>query len=320
MKSERNKEKKIIITGATGQIGKPLSRALSEKGYSVKVFSRDPEHAKEAVPWASEYVRWHPETDDRAETVSGVYGVINLAGASIFASRLTRKYAEEVKASRITCISSLTEAMKSADIKPSVFINGSSQSYYGYRDRGNDPVNENSSAGNDWWSRDSALVEQEALKAESLGVRTVNIRTGYVLDSRGNGLPGQVSRFRKGQSSVLTPADSWRPWIHIEDEVNLIIFALENDSLSGPLNASAPDTVTNTGFTAALAKELNVPVKGKMPGAVLKLIMGNAATVFSKGTRIVPEKAVSAGYEFRFPKLKTALNDLVSRMEEPRSA
>jgi uncharacterized protein (TIGR01777 family) len=246
--------------------------------------------------------------------------VINLAGASIFARRLTKKYAEEVKKSRIACNRSLVNAMKNTEDRPAVYINGSSMSYYGYDDRGKESVDEKSPAGKDWWSRDSRMIEEEAMKAEALGIRPVNIRTSYVLDSKGNGLPGQVSRFQKGQASVVTPAGSWRPWIHIEDEVNLIIFALENNSDSGPLNAAAPDAVTNSDFTNALAQELDVSVKGKMPGGLLKLMMGRAATVFTRGTKIVPEKAVSNGFEFRYPKLKSALSHLVSQINASRPA
>jgi uncharacterized protein len=310
--------KYVILTGATGEIGSALMPALTQAGYEIIVFSRDPDGARRKVPGAGGYVKWAvDEVADWATHLNHAYGVINCAGENMFARRYSKAYGRIVVGSRIAGAGALVEAMRKVSQKPAVFINSSSQGFYGITDFDDRFIDEDAPAGTDRWGPEAALIDCEAFKAESQGVRVVSLRIGYVLDWRAGGLPAQVERERKGQGGATTPLNAWRSWIHIDDLVALYLFALRNAQVIGPLNGTAPNPVTSEDFANALSLQVNGrPNKRKFPGFLLRLLMGPAADIITHGKRIIPRKALDLGFKFSYPAIEEALRDLVPKIQK----
>lgn len=304
--------KRVVVAGATGLIGKALSKRLVESGYSLVVFSRNPDAARESVPGATEYVAWLPEeTGSCAATIDGAFAVVNLAGAPFF-TRWTREYQHEVHYSRLYGTRGLVNAMREARVKPEVFVYGSSVGYYGYENKDKDmKIDAGMPAGKDFWGQESKELENEAAKAEALGVRTIMVRTGIVLDEHGGALPPAVKQFRSFFGGYVLPGNQWYPWIHIEDEVGLIMYALEHEQVRGPVNGTAPEPQTNRDFNVTLGKVLHRPSWLPMPGFVLKLFLGPVATTIIHGRCVVPTKIQALGYSFNYTHSEQALRQLL---------
>ena len=311
-----SERKRVVLTGATGEIGSALAPALIDANYELVIFSRDPDTASRKVPGAAEYLRWSTEPDDDWDRwIDGAYGVINCAGVNVFSRRYTRAFARIAAESRILGTRRLVDAMRRARHKPRVLINSSSIGYYGLRDYDDEMIEEEAKKGTDRWALEAASIDAEPFSAESLGVRVVSIRTSYLLDWRGGGLPRQVTQIDKGRGSATTPMDAWRPWIHIVDEVALYLFALQNERVRAGLNASAPHPVRSGDFAVALTTAVvGKPVSRPMPGALLRLLMGPAADIIRYGKRVVPRKALDLGFIFAYPTLEEALRDLVPKI------
>lgn len=304
--------KRVIVVGATGMIGRALCKRLLASGYQVTVFSRTPEKARQIIPGASDYVAWQAEEHGAWEAaVDGAWAVVNMAGAPFF-TRWNAAYKREVTSSRIRGTRGLINAMRAANEKPQVFIGGSSVGFYGFDGSAKDKeMDESQPVGKDWWGSDSATIEQEILLAEELGIRTVLVRTGILLDAREGALGGQLPRYRKGQINYISPGDQWYPWIHVDDEAGLIQFALENEQVRGPLNAAAPNPVRNREFMQLVGQVLGKPMRGGMPGFLLKLFLGEVATVVIRSRRVVPAKALALGYRFQYAHAEEALKALL---------
>jgi uncharacterized protein len=249
-------KKRVVVAGATGTIGKALCKRLIESGYELVVFSRNPDSAREIVPGAAEYVAWKPQEQGPWEAVvDGAYGVVHLAGAPFFTRWKNEDYKREMNDSRLSGTLGLIHAMREARSKPEVFIYGSSVGYYGFENTNRDmKMDENAPAGNDFWGQDSKKLEEEAAKAEALGIRTVMLRTGILLSEDSGPLPGQVPQYRWFMGGFVLPGTQWYPWIHIDDEVGIIMLALEDERVRGPINVTAPEPPTNREFYKALGK------------------------------------------------------------------
>jgi len=303
--------KRIIITGATGQVGKPLSRQLIEQGYEVVVFSRTPDQARSIVPGAVDYVAWQAEEmGPWAKFIDGAYGVVSLAGAPFFRKWKNREeFERRGTGSRILGNRGLVNAMRQAAIKPRVFVSASAVGHYGFTDS-DEWVTEDTPAGADIWGLGNAAWEAEAAQAETLGVRTVRLRTGVVF-SRDEGMTANMlPQFRAGWGAVILPGTQWLPWIHIADEVGLIMFALEDERVRGPLNASAPEPVRFREFAQTFGRVLGKRVWLRLPGLFIQLGLGEVAASVLHNRRMIPRKALDLGYPFQFPKLEPALRDL----------
>lgn len=306
-------QKRVVVVGATGLIGKAVSQLLLERGYELVVFSRRPYEAKTIIPGAAQYVEWQPQKEGAWEQyIDGAYGVINMAGAPFF-RKWTPEYGREVHESRLFGTRGLIHAMQIAQVKPHVFISGSSVGAYGYDDKVsfNTPMSEDSPAGTDSWGQESLFLEREAEKAEPLGVRVVVVRTGIVLADHDSALQGQLPQFERGFGSWVRPGTQWYSWIHLDDEAALILYALENEQVRGPFNATAPEPQTNREFSQTLGRVLHKPVRFGTPGILLKWFLGPVAISVTNGRRVIPTKALASGFQFKYTKSEDALRDLI---------
>ncbi len=306
--------KRIVVVGATGTIGKALSKCLIERGYDLVVFSRNPDAARKTVPGAVEYMVWQPEeTGACSSAIDGAFAVINLAGAPFF-KKWTPEYKQEVTDSRVRGTGGLLHAMKEAKVRPQVFIVGTSQGYYGFDGTNRDQkMDESAPAGNDYWGQDTASYEKQIAEATLLGIRTIMLRTGVLLSEDSGPLPQQVPQYLRGFGGPVLPGSQWYSWIHIADEVGIIVYALEHEEVSGPINLTAPEPVRNREFAKTLGKILHRPAWFPVPGFMLKLFLGEVAAVVIHGRRVVPQKIVDAGYQFQYPTLESALRELLHR-------
>ncbi len=329
--------RRVIVTGATGLIGRKVCAKLEARGYRVVVFSRNPETARRTMRNGSEFVAWTPTEDGPwAAAIDGAHAVIYLAGANNFAQRWTKAYKQEIRNSRVVGTRGIVNAMRKANLKPKVFVCGSAIGYYGSRDA--TELDESASPGNDFLAEVVKEWEAEAAKAEELGIRTVLLRTGVVIGSnkRGVGLPidlkgaslkrpGVVLDFENGAMPLMAlpfrlfaggpigSGNQWFPWVHLEDEVGLIMLALENEQVRGPLNATAPETMTNKEFSKAMGRVLNRPSWLPVPPFALRIMLGEVANMLTEGQRVVPRKAQELGYQFRYPTVDSALRALFNR-------
>jgi uncharacterized protein (TIGR01777 family) len=301
---------KVLVTGATGLIGSALCDALLARDDVVVGLSRNPGKARLAQPG----VEWHPwePTLERppAAAFEGVDGVVNLLGEKID-QRWTDEAKKKIMETRRTGTHNLVGTIAGLDRRPAVLVNQSAVGYYG--DRGDAVLDETEPAGGE--SFDSEVVvewERAAHQIDATGVRLAILRTGQVLAVGGGMLAELLPPFKLGGGGPLAGGRQYLAWIHIEDEVGLILWALDNESVEGTINATAPNPATNRDFSKALGRALKRPAVLPVPGFVLDLKFGREfGQVLRGGQRVVPKRAQELGYQFRYPELDPALADLV---------
>jgi uncharacterized protein (TIGR01777 family) len=301
---------KVLVTGATGLIGSALCDSLLERGDKVVGLSRDPAKAGRRRP-TIEWHRWDPTLErPAADAFEEVDGVVNLVGERID-QRWTDEAKKKIMESRSTATHNLVQAIAGLERRPAVLVNQSAVGYYG--NRGDAVVDERTGSGGE--SFDSEVVEQweqAAHEIGSTGVRLVILRSGQVLDAGGGMLAELLPPFKLGVGGPLAGGNQYISWIHAEDEVGLILWALDNDKVSGVLNATAPQPATNRDFSKALGRALGRPAVVPVPGLVLDLKFGSEfGAVLRGGQRVVPKRALELGYEFKHPDLDEALKDLL---------
>ena len=312
---------RVVVVGATGQIGRPLCRELIRAGHAVVVFSRDPARAGHVVPGAAGYVAWHP--DSLPEECTGHLGsadaVVYLAGGPLFDGR--RRSREDVVAeskSREDALGQLVTALGGLSRRPGMLIAASSVGYYGYAGHSDVPVDESHPAGRDWWGQDSAAIERAALAAQAQGVRAVVLRTGYVLTP--GSLASQAAQFRRHFGGWIGTGRGWTPWIHIADEVGIIGFALEQPGVRGPVNLTAPEPATAREFARALGRALGRRAWLAVPAPLARMGLGVIVNILVRGKRVIPAGVSALGYRFRFPALDAALSDLLRQLGNAAAA
>jgi uncharacterized protein (TIGR01777 family) len=300
---------KIVIAGATGFIGRQLTSSLLEQGSSVVVLTRNPGNTQAAHP-ALKFALWDGENAGSwNQYLDGADAIINLSGQSIGARRWTVRRKLELQASRVNSTNALVDAMKNCRTRPRVFLNASAVGYYGNVETGD--VTEEHPAGNDFLGGLCLNWESTALTAIDLGVRVVLLRSGIVLDPKAGALQRMLLPYRLFVGGPLGSGQQWLPWIHREDEVRAILFALEREQISGPVNLAAPEPVTMLRFSRVLGKALHRPSFFPVPSFVLRTVLGEMADIVLTGQRVIPKKLLEAGFEFRFPALTAALADLL---------
>ncbi len=330
--------KKVILTGATGLIGKKIFSKLKEKKYEIIIFSRDAERAEKIIPGADEYVNWdiprmrmHPLRQSGREAshiagsefsetgslqnkhnwekyLEGTHAVIHLAGENIMAKRWTAKHKKKILESRIFGTRALVNGIKNTQNKPEVFICASAVGYYGNSEN---EVDENSPPGTGFLVDVVKKWEDEASAVESYNVRWVSIRMGVVLDKNEGALAKMLIPFKFFVGGTLGSGTQWFPWIHIEDAAGMFLHVLENNRVHGAVNSVSPHPVRMKEFCNILGQVMHRPSFFNVPEFVLKIILGEAAGTVLDGAKVMPQKAISSGYKFTFEHLENALKNIL---------
>lgn len=301
--------KEIIITGASGLIGTNLSKALINRGDNVYILTRDINKTKNIIPGAADYIEWDYKNPDKwADYLNNKDSVIHLAGANISGKRWLNDYKEIILKSRELSTRKLVNVISSSPDKPQSFICASGVNYYG--DSGDKLLIEEKKPGNDFLANVCKIWEDEAQNVEKAGVRRISIRTGIVLTSEEGALKKMLIPFKFFIGGPLGSGNQWFPWIHLDDIVNIYIYVLDNDVLSGAYNACSPKPVTMNEFAKTLGKIMNRPSFLKVPRFVLALALGEMADTITASLKVIPKKLLERGYKFKFENLKDALADL----------
>lgn len=287
----------IGITGATGFIGRRIADLALRRGHEIIAYSR---HPKQAIP-GCEMRSYSVET---APDITGCDAFIHLAGEPV-AGIWTRAKRDRIRQSRLLGTRRIAEAVQASDSPPEVVLCGSATGFYG--DTGEAEITEDAPAGTGFLAEVAREWEGEALKITKS--RVVLLRTSLVLGRKGGALGALEPLFRVGMGAVLGDGRQWMPWIHLEDEARLALFAVENLDISGPLNATAPWPVRNEAFTAALARAVHRPAFLRAPAFALRLL-GEFSREVLDSKRIVPAAALEHGFRFHFPEVEDALRDL----------
>lgn len=294
----------VAISGASGLIGTALSAELTAAGHQVvQLVRRQARSASE--------IQWDPPSGLDAGALTGVDAVVHLSGAPIAAKRWTPARKAELRSSRIASTRTLATAMAAATPPPGVLVCGSAIGYYG--DTGDQVVDESGPAGvgflpdlvRDW--------EAAAEPATTAGIRVVNIRTGVVLAAGGGMLGKLMLPFRLGAGAKIGSGGQYFSWISLTDEVRAIMFALDRPDITGPVNLTAPEPVTNAEFTKALAQAVHRPAVLTLPSPLLKAALGELASELLASARVLPGKLRAAGFSFRDPDIQTALRTIATR-------
>ena len=301
---------RVVIAGGSGLIGRKLIDSLLQEHHEVTLISRTPE--KSMKYFIGVHVRfWDTKnTADLTGILDGADAVINLTGESIASKRWTQYQKERILTSRIESTRTVVLALQQAHDKPLTLLNASAVGYYGNVPDGE--VTESAPQGTGFLADVCAQWEAEALRAQEFGVRVVLLRTGIVLDKQGGALQNILLPFRFFIGGPLGSGRQWFPWIHLQDEVSAILFAMENLNITGSLNLSAPESVRMTDFCRKLGRILHRPSWMRVPACIVNLVLGEMAEpLLLHGQKMIPKKLIDNGYKFQFPNLEDALRDLL---------
>ena len=301
---------RVLVTGATGAIGSALCDSLLARGDEVVGLTRDPEKARSSNPTVRWYAWQAAMERPPAEAFEEVDGVVNLVGEPID-QRWTEDAKRRILDSRITATRNLVQALTALERGPGVLVSQSAIGYYG--DRGEALVDESSEPGEGFASEVPQAWEREAEGAAGAGIRLVIVRTGLVLDPRTGLLGRMLTPFKLGVGGPVAGGRQYMSWIHIDDEVGILTWALEDGSVSGVVNATAPNPATNRELSKTLGGVLRRPAFMPVPGAALDLIYGREfGETVKGGQRVMPRRTLDLGYRFRHPELREALSDLLA--------
>jgi uncharacterized protein len=300
---------KIVIAGGSGFLGRTLASRLAGAGHEIVVLSRTaaPGQSPRQVAWRPDGTaatggsesNWHRELD-------GAGAVVNLAGAGIADRRWTAARKQELRQSRVLSTRSLVAAVRAATVKPQVFIQGSAVGFYGTD--GDQVFDESFPPGQDLLGDVCVAWEAEAHPVRALGLRLVIVRTGIALDQDGGALPQMARPFRFFVGGPVASGRQYFSWIHRDDWVSFVIWALETTTASEVYNATAPTPVTNEEFSKALGRALGRPSWLRVPGFALRILFGEFANEgLIRGQRVIPKRAIDAGFQFAYPDLDGAL-------------
>ena len=304
---------KIFITGSTGFIGRALVLRLQRDGHSVVAWVRDAERARNRLGANVVTLSLLCDAGALQRTLAECDAVVNLAGEPLIGRWTTARRAKLVE-SRVDLTSRLVDAIMLAPRSPRVLISGSAVGYYG--NSNDELITEDTVPANDFLGQLCRDWERAALRAQAAGVRVVLLRTGVVLGRDGGALAKLLLPFRLGLGGPIGSGKQYMPWIHLQDEVEIIAKALEDERYQGPINSTAPNPVINREFGRALGRALHRTALMPLPGFVLKAVMGEASGVLLGGQRAVPARLLELGFPFAFANIDEALGDIVSDANE----
>jgi uncharacterized protein (TIGR01777 family) len=297
----------VIVSGATGFIGGALVRALLQRGDTVVALTRNVQTARKRLPPGVEAVEWNIHDEGPwMDAFNGADGVVNLAGENAFIKPWTERQKQRILRSRVDATEAVVRAITRAEPRPRVLVNASGMDYYG--SQGATVLTEESPTGSTFLAGVVRQWEAAARKAEDLGVRVVLLRSGLVLGRQGGILPLVALPFRFFMGGVIG-GKQWISWIHIDDEVALIIYALTHGDVHGPVNAGAPNPVPMSVFSHEIGRALGRPVWAPVPSGIVRTVLGEQGNVILGSIRLQPKAAQDAGYRFQYPELSQALHE-----------
>jgi uncharacterized protein len=294
---------KITVTGATGRVGRHIVAALKARGDEVIALSRDPDKAGEML--GVQAYAWDPKNEaiPRA-ALDHCHAVVHLAGEDV-GQRWNKQVKAEIIDSREKGTRNVVHSIFDTKPRPLTLVCASASGYYG-GERGDEIIDEKAAQGNDWLADVCGRWERQ-METAKIGIRTVMVRTGLVLDADGGALEKMLPPFKAGLGGPIGSGKQYMPWIHRDDLVGIYLAALDNDQFAGPINASAPEPVTNKQFAKALGRAINRPAVAPVPGFTIKLMYGEMAQIVLGGVRMVPGRAEELGYSFEHTDLDEAL-------------
>jgi uncharacterized protein (TIGR01777 family) len=305
---------RVTVTGATGMLGRQLVGALLERSDEVTVLSRDPARAERAFGGRVDAQTWSDPKSDRppVEALTGRDGIVHLLGEPV-AQRWTASARQEIRDSRVLSTRNLVAALGelSAERRPRVLISQSATGYYGPRD--DVSVDESEPPGDDFLARICVEWERAAGQATDLGLRVAVTRTGVVLSESGGALEKMLPPFKLGVGGPVAGGRQYVPWIHADDVIGGLLFCLDTEGASGPVNLTASEPVTNKELSKALGRVLGRPALAPVPGLAVKALYGEMAQIVTTGVRAVPRRLQQLGYDFREPELEPALRSATGR-------
>jgi len=290
----------IGVTGATGFIGRAVLRHAHERGHEVIAFTRKPDRAVDRAMETRFF------STDAPPNLSGCEAVVHLAGEPI-AGLWTPAKRRRIMESRVQGTRRVAEAIAAMQNKPEVLVSASAVGFYA--DGGESELTESAREGRGFLAETTARWEHEAAQANT--ARVGRLRTSIVLGRRGGALGAMLPAFRAGLGAIMGSGRQWMPWIHLEDHARLVLFAIEDMSVSGPLNAAAPWPIRQAGFAKELGRTLHRPVFLHAPAFALRLILRGLADELLESKRVLPAAATEHGFGFKFPELEPALCDLI---------
>ena len=305
---------KVTVTGATGVIGRALVDELLRRGDEVTVLSRDADRARSALGERVEAHAW-PDPKGEAPPAGALRGrdaVAHLLGEPV-AQRWSNDAKREIRDSRVLATRNLVAALRelSDAERPGVLVSQSASGHYG--PHGDERVDESAAAGDDFLAAVTVEWEQQARAAEELGLRVATPRTGVVLSEQGGALDKMLPFFKLGVGGPVAGGRQYVPWVHLDDVAGGLAFSLSDERVSGPLNLTAPEPVTNKDFSQTLGRVLKRPALAPVPALAVKALYGDMATIVTTGVRAVPARLLELGYRFRQPELEAALLEATSR-------
>ncbi len=299
----------ILMTGGTGFIGRALVNSLLKEGHKVTVLSRTPDSVNKIIGNKLTTL----SNLDQLNSEHSFQVIINLAGAPIFDNHWSETRKKVIRDSRIKLTEQLLAYIERAGVKPELLISGSAIGYYG--DQGNNVLNEASPVHPDFSQRLCADWESTAQQAERFGVRVCLIRTGLVLAYDGGLLQRMLRPFNLGLGGTLGNGQQWMSWIHRDDWISIAKTMINNQTMQGAYNATAPHPVTNSAFTKILAQHLKRPALLPLPAWLLKLLLGERSDLVLASQRVLPERLLAEGFSFQYPELLSALTEISTHHE-----
>lgn len=297
----------VVITGGTGFVGSALVDDLVGNGHEVSILTRHPEGKPETDNVT--YVQWLTNGSTPENHLRDVDAIVNLAGEPIQSGRWTSKRKQRILNSRIKATQQVIDLIKELEPKPEVLVNASAVGYYGMSETETFTEDADLHA-NDFLAGVVRRWEEEAIQAETFGVRTVLTRFGVILGKEG-ALPRMVLPYKMGIGGTVGSGKQWLSWVHIDDVVGMIRFAMDNTEVTGPLNMTAPEPKQMKAFGQTIGESMHRPHWMPVPGFVMKAALGEMSNLLLQGQYVLPQKALNLGYTFHYPQLKPALDALL---------
>ncbi|KLU64495.1 epimerase family protein [Desulfosporosinus acididurans] len=298
---------KVLIFGGTGFVGRNLTVELHANGYQVYVVTRNPSESTNTLEHGVKVIKWDNHSPlTSMNQLPEIDVVINLAGESIGNRRWSKSIKQEILESRIRTTEAIVTAINNRAIQPKLLINASAIGYYG--DRQDEEITESEKAGEDFLAHVCRVWENEANKVQSDLTRVVTLRIGVVIGKEG-ALSRMAMPFKFFLGGSLGEGNQWISWIHIQDLTSMIRFIIEHQELTGPVNATTPYPMRMKEFCETLGEVLKRPSWLPMPEFLLRIVLGQMADMLLHGQRVIPKKLLNTGFEFKFPKLRSALEN-----------